>query len=62
MYYNIVGLIVLVLDIIAIVHIIQSGMEPVKQLLWVLIVLLLPVVGMVLWFAIGDRKVNLLNG
>jgi hypothetical protein len=61
MSYSLVGLLILVLDIVAIVHILQSGMEPLKQILWVLIVLLLPVVGMVLWFLLGDRKVNVLN-
>jgi hypothetical protein len=59
MYYNIAGLIILVLDIIAIVHILQSGLDTGKKLLWILIVLLLPVVGMILWFAIADKKVNL---
>jgi hypothetical protein len=59
MTYNIVGLLILVLDIIAIVHILQSGMDIVKKLLWILIVLVLPLIGMILWFAIGDRKVNL---
>jgi hypothetical protein len=59
MYYNLIGIVVLVLDIVAIVHIVQSGLEPVKKILWALLVLLLPVVGMVLWFVIGDRKVKL---
>jgi hypothetical protein len=57
MTYNLIGLLVLVLDIIAIVHILQSGLDTTKKLLWILLVLMLPVVGMVLWFAIADKKV-----
>lgn len=55
--YGIVGLLVLILDIIAILNIIQSGLEPVMKLVWVLIVLVLPVIGMILWFLIGAKKV-----
>ena len=57
MSYGIVGLLILVLDIIAILNIVQSGLEPVMKLVWVLIVLLLPVIGMILWFVIGAKKV-----
>jgi hypothetical protein len=59
MPYNIIGLLVLVLDIIAIIHILQSGLDTVKKLIWILVVLLLPLIGMILWFAIADKKVNL---
>ena len=55
--YGIVGLLVLILDIIAILNIIQSGLEPVMKLVWVVIVLVLPVIGMILWFLIGAKKV-----
>ncbi len=57
MEYGIVGLIVLVLDIIAIVGIIQSAIEPLMKLVWIVVVLALPVVGMLLWFLIGAKKV-----
>ena len=53
MEYGIIGLLVLVLDIIAIVSVIKSGMDPVMKLLWVLLILLLPVVGMVLYFVLN---------
>tara|TARA_B100002003_G_C13814495_1_gene401301 strand:+ start:353 stop:529 length:177 start_codon:yes stop_codon:yes gene_type:complete len=54
--YTILGLIVLVLDIIAIVHILKSGLEPIMKLIWIVIVLALPVIGMILWFVIGEKK------
>ena len=56
MSYGIVGLIVLILDIIAIVNIVQSGMTAAAKIVWVLIVLLLPVIGMILWFLIGSKR------
>lgn len=52
---GIVGVIILVLDIIAIIDIVKSGMDTVKKLVWILVVLLLPVIGMILWFLIGKK-------
>jgi hypothetical protein len=55
MSYSILGLIVLILDIIAILGIIQSGLTVGMKIVWCLIVLLLPVIGMILWFLIGNK-------
>ena len=52
----ILGLIILVLDIMAIIGIIKSGLEPLMKLVWVVIVLALPVIGMALWFLIGAKS------
>ena len=57
MEYGILGLIVFILDIIAIINIIQSGLEPMMKLVWIVVVLALPVIGMALWFLIGAKKV-----
>ena len=51
--YSLMGLIILVLDIIAIVSILKSGADTGTKILWVLLVILLPVVGMVLYFLMG---------
>lgn len=48
-----VGLLILVLDVIAIVSILGAGKSVGWKLLWTLIVLLLPVIGMILYFVIG---------
>ena len=56
-YYGLLGLVILALDIIAIVHILQSGLEPLMKLVWIILVLALPVVGMILWFVLADKKV-----
>lgn len=56
MEYGIIGLIIFVLDIIAIINILQSGLEPLMKLVWIVVVLALPVIGMLLWFLIGSKK------
>ncbi len=53
---GLIGLVVLVLDIIAIINIVQSTMTTGNKVLWALLVVLLPVIGMVLYFVIGQKK------
>ena len=53
MYYGIGGLVVLVLDIICILQVTQSSMDSTKKLLWILIIILLPILGPILWLLIG---------
>jgi len=49
------GLIVLVLDIIAILDVLKSSMDSGKKALWVILILILPVVGMVLYFLMSKK-------
>lgn len=49
------GLLILVLDVVAIVSAIQSNLDPVMKLIWVVVILALPVIGMVLWFLVGAK-------
>lgn len=51
--YGLLGLIVLILDIIALVSIFGAAKSIGWKLLWALIVILLPVIGMILYFLIG---------
>ena len=53
---SIVALIVLILDIIAIVDILKSSVDTSNKALWVILILILPVIGMVLYFLIGKKK------
>jgi hypothetical protein len=52
---GIVGLIVLILDIVAIVDALKSSMDTGKKALWIILILLLPVIGMVLYFLLGKK-------
>ena len=53
MEYGILGIIVLILDIIALVSILGAAKSVGWKVLWALIVLLLPVIGMIVYFLIG---------
>ena len=53
LYGGIGGLIVLVLDIICILQVVQSSMDSTKKLIWILVILLLPILGPILWLLIG---------
>ena len=54
-YGGIVGLLILAGDIWAIINIVQSSTSNGKKVLWILLVLLLPLLGLVLWFFLGPR-------
>ena len=49
-------IVVTVLDIIAIVSIFKSGADTGTKLLWLLLVILLPVIGMILYFLMGPGR------
>ncbi|WKE65221.1 PLDc N-terminal domain-containing protein [Gallaecimonas kandeliae] len=50
------GLIVLILDIYAIVQVLKSGAKPVEKLLWILVILILPLLGLIIWFFAGPGR------
>ena len=55
-YGSILGLLILIGDIWAIINIFQSSASPEKKLIWIVAVVLLPVVGLILWFFLGPRN------
>ena len=54
-YGGIVGLLILAGDIWAIINIFQSSASNEKKLIWIIVVLLLPLLGLILWFLLGPR-------
>jgi len=54
-YNGILGLLILAGDIWAIINIFQSSASNEKKLLWILVVVLLPLLGLILWFFLGPR-------
>lgn len=54
-YGGVVGLLILAGDIWAIINILQSSVSNGKKLLWILAVVLLPLLGLILWFFLGPR-------
>jgi Phospholipase_D-nuclease N-terminal len=51
--YGIGGTIVLILDIWAIVRTLQSGTSSGEKLLWVLVIIVLPLIGFIIWLLAG---------
>ncbi|NBR26930.1 MAG: hypothetical protein EBT83_00755 [Betaproteobacteria bacterium] len=54
-YKGLTGLLILAGDVWAILNISQSRVSNLKKLIWILLVLFLPVLGLLLWFFLGPR-------
>jgi hypothetical protein len=52
---GLIGLIILVADIWAIVKIFQSGATTGAKALWIVLILILPVLGLLIWLLAGPR-------
>jgi hypothetical protein len=52
---GIFGLLILIADVWAIVNIMQSVATTGKKVFWTVVVLLLPVIGLILWFLMGPK-------
>lgn len=50
------GLIIFILDVWAIINIVQSSAATGHKVLWILLVLLLPLVGLIIWGLLGPRR------
>lgn len=56
MEYGVLGLLILILDIWAIIKVLGSGAGTGAKILWTLLILVLPVLGLVLWFLLGPKS------
>jgi len=54
--FSLLGLVVFVLDIIALVSLLKSGADSGTKILWALLIILLPVLGMILYFLMGPGR------
>ncbi len=55
-YNGFIGALILVGDIWAVINIFQSSVSTEKKLIWIVAVVLLPVLGLILWFFMGPRS------
>ncbi len=55
MEYGIIGLLILALDIWALISVWGSGSSVGAKVIWTLIILILPVIGLLLWFFVGPK-------
>ena len=56
-FNSLIGLVVLILDIVAIVDIIKTPMDTVKKVLWILVIIAFPVLGLILYYLLGKKKI-----
>lgn len=54
--YGIGGIIVLILDIWAIINTLESGIAIGAKLLWILLIILLPLIGFLIWLFAGQGR------
>lgn len=52
---GLIGLIILALDIWAIINVVKSGADTGIKILWVLLIIFLPVLGLIVWALAGPR-------
>ena len=53
---GILGFLILVADVYAVLHIAQSSAGNGKKALWIAIVLVLPVLGLIVWYLMGPGR------
>ena len=53
--YGLFGLVILALDIWGIINVFRSGATTGVKLLWILLIVILPVIGLIAWFLAGPR-------
>ena len=53
---GLLGLVILALDIWAIINIVGSSASTGSKVVWVLLVLILPIVGLIIWLLAGPRS------
>ncbi|MCB1859320.1 MAG: PLDc N-terminal domain-containing protein [Gammaproteobacteria bacterium] len=52
---GILGLIILILDIWAIIKILGSSAGTGSKVLWIVVIVLLPLIGLLLWYLLGPK-------
>ena len=53
---GLLGLIILIVDVWAIINVMGATITPGGKLVWVLVILLLPVLGALIWLLAGPRS------
>ena len=55
-FNSLLGILILIADIWAIINIFQSSVSNEKKLIWIIAVVLLPLLGLILWYFLGPRN------
>ena len=53
---TLIGILILIADIWGILNVVQSSASTGKKILWILVILVFPVVGLIIWYLAGPKK------
>ena len=53
---GIFGVLIFIADVYAILQIVQSSASTIKKALWIVLVILLPLAGFILWYLLGPKS------
>lgn len=54
--YGACGLVIIVLDVLALVEVVNSRRSTLDKALWAFVIVILPLVGLLSWYLIGRKK------
>ena len=54
-FNGLIGLLIFACDVWAVINIFQSSASNEKKALWIVLVVLLPLIGLILWYFLGPR-------
>ncbi len=60
--YNLIGLVILVLDLVAIFSVLAGRSSFERKALWTLLILVLPLLGMILYYVVGRNRQDAATG
>ena len=50
------GLVILALDVVAIIDALKGSMDTAKKILWIILIVVIPIIGMAAYFLIAKKK------
>ena len=53
---TLIGLVILILDVLAVLQVLKSSWDGGKKALWIVLIILLPVIGLILYYLIGKKS------
>ena len=62
LFSGLFALIILIADIYAIIQVLSSGSSGVNKLVWILLIIMLPVIGLIIWMFAGPRSASRVRG
>lgn len=52
------GIIVIIIDVLAVLDVLKSNKEMEKKILWIAVIILFPLFGALIWYAVSRKIIN----